>query len=81
MNGRIAPHNDTEEYGIIDLTKNNIIKCSDKKQSPLYNISGNVCDEQAGMPVPFANVAYCQYNPWWDMYLPVEGVEPVKTDM
>ncbi len=45
------------------------------------NISGRVLDEQTNMPVPFANVVYCQYNPWWDMYLPVEGVEPVKTDM
>ena len=28
------------------------------------NISGRVLDEQTNMPVPFANVAYCQYNPW-----------------
>ena len=45
------------------------------------NIAGRVIDAQTNMPVPFANVVYCQYNPWWDMYLPVEGVEPVKTDM
>ena len=81
VNGRLAPDLDSEEYGYIDLTKNNIITCTDKKQSPLYNISGQVWDAKTNMPVPFANVVYCQYNPWWDMYLPVEGVEAVKTDM
>ena len=45
------------------------------------NISGQVWDAQTDMPVPFANVVYCQYNPWWGRYIPVEGVEPVKTDM
>ena len=49
--------------------------------APGTNISGNVWDDESDMPVPFANVVYCQYNPWWDMYLPVEGVEAVKTDM
>ena len=81
INGRLVPHYGTEKIIYIDLTKNNIITCSDKKQSPLYNISGQVKDAETCMPVPFANVAYWQYNPWWDMYVPVEGVEPVQTDM
>ena len=45
------------------------------------NISGIVTDAETGMPVPFANVVYCQYDPWWGTYIPVEGVEPVQTDM
>ena len=70
---------EAQSFEIMDFTKNYTFYAPGV--NPGINISGRVLDAQNNMPVPFANVVYCQYNPWWDMYLPVEGVEPVKTDM
>ena len=46
------------------LTQNAIFTYTDKAPITGVNISGNVLDAQTGIPVPFANVVYCQYNPW-----------------
>ena len=35
------------------------------------NVSGLVLDDETDMPVPFANVVYCQWNPWFWDYIPV----------